>query len=175
MSLPGPGSQSPGQAGTGPEWGLSSLHCGTGGHRTGSGPAVAVWLACRGRAGAANGPSPRPLGAPEHRGPGGGPEPVPARASPRPAHTEPIQSRCAVLRYTKLTDAQVLARLLRVIEKEAVPYTDDGLEAIIFTAQGDMRQVCCSPGGPQSPGGAERSRAKPGYHLHSGCLSLCRR
>uniref|UniRef100_A0A8D1U218 Replication factor C subunit 2 n=2 Tax=Sus scrofa TaxID=9823 RepID=A0A8D1U218_PIG len=54
---------------------------------------------------------------------------------------EPIQSRCAVLRYTKLTDAQILARLLNVIEKEKVPYTDDGLEAIIFTAQGDMRQA----------------------------------
>ncbi|XP_051847912.1 replication factor C subunit 2 [Antechinus flavipes] len=54
---------------------------------------------------------------------------------------EPIQSRCAVLRYTKLTDAQVLARLMAVIEKEKVEYTDDGLEAIIFTAQGDMRQA----------------------------------
>lgn len=54
---------------------------------------------------------------------------------------EPIQSRCAVLRYTKLTDAQILARLLKIVEKEDVPYTDDGLEAIIFTAQGDMRQV----------------------------------
>ncbi|XP_029410898.1 replication factor C subunit 2 isoform X2 [Nannospalax galili] len=54
---------------------------------------------------------------------------------------EPIQSRCAVLRYTKLTDAQVLTRLMNVIEKEEVPYTDDGLEAIIFTAQGDMRQA----------------------------------
>lgn len=55
--------------------------------------------------------------------------------------SEPIQSRCAVLRYTKLTDAQILARLLKIVEKEDVPYTDDGLEAIIFTAQGDMRQV----------------------------------
>ncbi|XP_007468831.1 PREDICTED: replication factor C subunit 2 isoform X2 [Lipotes vexillifer] len=54
---------------------------------------------------------------------------------------EPIQSRCAVLRYTKLTDAQILARLLSVIEKERVQYTDDGLEAILFTAQGDMRQA----------------------------------
>ncbi|XP_014585417.2 replication factor C subunit 2 isoform X1 [Equus asinus] len=54
---------------------------------------------------------------------------------------EPIQSRCAVLRYTKLTDAQVLARLMTIIEKENVPYTDDGLEAIVFTAQGDMRQA----------------------------------
>uniref|UniRef100_A0A670ZQW9 Replication factor C subunit 2 n=1 Tax=Pseudonaja textilis TaxID=8673 RepID=A0A670ZQW9_PSETE len=54
---------------------------------------------------------------------------------------EPIQSRCAVLRYTKLTDAQILMRLMKIIAKENVQYTDDGLEAIIFTAQGDMRQV----------------------------------
>ncbi|KAJ8798750.1 hypothetical protein J1605_016553 [Eschrichtius robustus] len=54
---------------------------------------------------------------------------------------EPIQSRCAVLRYTKLTDGQILARLLNVIEKEKVQSTDDGLEAILFTAQGDMRQA----------------------------------
>ncbi|KAM9058060.1 replication factor C subunit 2 isoform 2-T2 [Megaptera novaeangliae] len=54
---------------------------------------------------------------------------------------EPIQSRCAVLRYTKLTDGQILARLLNVIEKEEVQSTDDGLEAILFTAQGDMRQA----------------------------------
>ena len=54
---------------------------------------------------------------------------------------EPIQSRCAVLRYSKLSDTQVLARLQDVLEKEAVSYADDGIEAIIFTAQGDMRQV----------------------------------
>ncbi|XP_063153703.1 replication factor C subunit 2 isoform X2 [Candoia aspera] len=54
---------------------------------------------------------------------------------------EPIQSRCAVLRYTKLTDAQILMRLMKIIDKENVQYTDDGLEAIIFTAQGDMRQA----------------------------------
>ncbi|XP_005988661.1 replication factor C subunit 2 isoform X2 [Latimeria chalumnae] len=54
---------------------------------------------------------------------------------------EPIQSRCAVLRYSKLTDAQVLARLMQVIEKENIQCTDDGLEAIVFTAQGDMRQA----------------------------------
>ena len=54
---------------------------------------------------------------------------------------EPIQSRCAMLRYTKLTDAQVLDRLLLVCEAEKVDYDDAGLEAIIFTAEGDMRQV----------------------------------
>lgn len=31
---------------------------------------------------------------------------------------EPIQSRCAVLRYTKLTDAQVLSRLLEICKRE---------------------------------------------------------
>ena len=54
---------------------------------------------------------------------------------------EPIQSRCAVLRYTKLTDAQVLARLQEVCQAEDVSFTDDGIEAVIFTAQGDMRQA----------------------------------
>ena len=34
--------------------------------------------------------------------------------------SEAIQSRCAVLRYSRLTDAQVLHRLLEVCEKEQV-------------------------------------------------------
>ncbi|KAG2200919.1 hypothetical protein INT47_003154 [Mucor saturninus] len=54
---------------------------------------------------------------------------------------EPLQSRCAVLRYEKLTDEQVLHRLLEICEKENVQYNDEGLEAIIFTADGDMRQA----------------------------------
>lgn len=54
---------------------------------------------------------------------------------------EPIQSRCAILRYSKLNDKQLLKRLLELCETENLSYTDDGLEAIIFTAQGDMRQA----------------------------------
>lgn len=54
---------------------------------------------------------------------------------------EPLQSRCAILRYSKLTDEQVLKRLLEIIKMENVQYTNDGLEAIIFTAEGDMRQA----------------------------------
>lgn len=53
-----------------------------------------------------------------------------------------MQSRCAILRYSRLTDAQLLKRLIEVCEKEKVAYNDEGLEAIIFTAEGDMRQVC---------------------------------
>ncbi|KAJ8686421.1 hypothetical protein QAD02_022215 [Eretmocerus hayati] len=54
---------------------------------------------------------------------------------------EPIQSRCAMVRYGKLSDAQILAKVLDVCAKENVSYTDDGLDAIVFTAQGDMRQA----------------------------------
>ena len=71
--------------------------------------------------------------------------------------TEPIQSRCAVLRYSKLSDAEILGRVQEICDKEKVmcfilsteiwidvlqvPCSDDGMEAIVFTAQGDMRQV----------------------------------
>lgn len=54
---------------------------------------------------------------------------------------EPIQSRAAILRYTRLADEQILVRLKQVCEMEQVSYTDDGLEAIIFTAEGDLRNA----------------------------------
>ncbi|PSN44416.1 Replication factor C subunit 2 [Blattella germanica] len=54
---------------------------------------------------------------------------------------EAIQSRCAMLRYGRLTDAQVLAKVLEICQKEQISYTEDGLEAVVFTAQGDMRQA----------------------------------
>ena len=54
---------------------------------------------------------------------------------------EAIQSRCAVLRFTRLSDAQILARLEEVVKAEGVDATESGLEAIIFTADGDMRQA----------------------------------
>ena len=71
---------------------------------------------------------------------------------------EPIQSRCAILRYAKLKDQEVLKRLLEICEMEKVSldtgckliephasvqveYNDDGLTALIFTSEGDMRQA----------------------------------
>lgn len=54
---------------------------------------------------------------------------------------EPLQSRCAILRYARLTDAQVVQRLLQVIEAEKVEYSEDGLAALVFSAEGDMRQA----------------------------------
>lgn len=54
---------------------------------------------------------------------------------------EPLQSRCAILRYNKLSDAEVLARLLEVAKAENVEFTSEGMQALIFTAEGDMRQA----------------------------------
>lgn len=54
---------------------------------------------------------------------------------------EPIQSRCAILRYARLSDEQVLARLMQVMELEGVDHDDEGLEALVFTAEGDMRNA----------------------------------
>ncbi len=54
---------------------------------------------------------------------------------------EPIQSRCAVLRFTRLLDAEVLLRLQQVASKENISYEMSGLEAIIFIAEGDMRNA----------------------------------
>ncbi|KAI6047977.1 P-loop containing nucleoside triphosphate hydrolase protein [Pisolithus marmoratus] len=54
---------------------------------------------------------------------------------------EPIQSRCAILRYSKLRDSEILKRLLEICEMEKVQYNDDGLTALVFTSEGDMRQA----------------------------------
>jgi replication factor C subunit 2/4 len=54
---------------------------------------------------------------------------------------EPLQSRCAIVRFSKLSDKEVLDRLVTVCQAESLAYTNDGLEAVIFTADGDMRQA----------------------------------
>eukprot|EP00527_Entomoneis_sp_CCMP2396_P002686 CAMPEP_0198142282 /NCGR_PEP_ID=MMETSP1443-20131203/5111_1 /TAXON_ID=186043 /ORGANISM="Entomoneis sp., Strain CCMP2396" /LENGTH=352 /DNA_ID=CAMNT_0043805253 /DNA_START=130 /DNA_END=1188 /DNA_ORIENTATION=+ len=54
---------------------------------------------------------------------------------------EAIQSRAAILRYSRLGNEQVLECLLRVCKAENIAYTDSGLEAILFTAEGDMRHA----------------------------------
>lgn len=54
---------------------------------------------------------------------------------------EAIQSRAAILRYSRLSHEQILSNLMKVSQLEEVPYTDDGMEAILFTAEGDMRHA----------------------------------
>jgi len=55
---------------------------------------------------------------------------------------EPIQSRCAILRYKKLEDKHILRRVKYVVAQEKITLcTDSGLEAILFVAGGDMRHA----------------------------------
>ena len=54
---------------------------------------------------------------------------------------EPLQSRCAILRYARLTDGQVVHRLMQIMEAETVEHSEDGLAALVFSAEGDMRQA----------------------------------
>lgn len=54
---------------------------------------------------------------------------------------EPLQSRCAILRYARLTDGQIVKRLLEVCRAERVEHSEDGVAALVFSAEGDMRQA----------------------------------
>ncbi|GAA5823541.1 hypothetical protein JCM11251_000672 [Rhodosporidiobolus azoricus] len=54
---------------------------------------------------------------------------------------EPIQSRCAILRYARLSDKELLRRLKEICEIEKVPHNEGGLTALVFTSEGDMRQA----------------------------------
>lgn len=54
---------------------------------------------------------------------------------------EAIQSRCAILRYGRLDDVQIAKRVQEVATMENITMTDSGLEAIVFTAEGDMRNA----------------------------------
>ncbi|CAG7946036.1 unnamed protein product [Penicillium salamii] len=54
---------------------------------------------------------------------------------------EPLQSRCAILRYARLTDAQVVKRLMQICDAEKVQHSEDGIAALVFSAEGDMRQA----------------------------------
>lgn len=54
---------------------------------------------------------------------------------------EPLQSRCAILRFARLSDGEVCKRLLEIMKEEDVKYSDDGLSALVYSAEGDMRQA----------------------------------
>eukprot|EP00494_Astrolonche_serrata_P024376 UN24634 len=55
---------------------------------------------------------------------------------------EPIQSRCCIIRYTRLTNSEVLKRLKFIIDaEEIVKYDHKGLDALLFVSEGDMRNA----------------------------------
>ncbi|MBN1133747.1 MAG: replication factor C small subunit [Methanosarcinaceae archaeon] len=54
---------------------------------------------------------------------------------------EPIQSRCAVYRFRPLSNDAVAARTRYIAKKEGLKVADDGIDAIKYVAQGDMRKA----------------------------------
>jgi replication factor C subunit 2/4 len=54
---------------------------------------------------------------------------------------EPIQSRCVILRFNRLSDNEMMKKLLEVSKEENVKIEPGGLDAILFTAEGDMRNA----------------------------------
>ncbi|RLF22250.1 MAG: replication factor C small subunit [Thermoprotei archaeon] len=67
---------------------------------------------------------------------------------------EPIQSRCAIFRFSMLSKEDVAERLKYIASQEGVTLTPEGLEAIWYVAGGDMRrainlmQAAAAYGGP---------------------------
>ncbi len=54
---------------------------------------------------------------------------------------DPIQSRCAVFRFRSVDREDIGAFLRRIGEEEGLDITDDGLEAILFICEGDLRKA----------------------------------
>lgn len=54
---------------------------------------------------------------------------------------EPIQSRCAVYRFTDLSDEAIEQQVREIIENEGINMTDEAISALVYTSNGDMRRA----------------------------------
>ncbi|WP_101295255.1 replication factor C small subunit [Halegenticoccus soli] len=54
---------------------------------------------------------------------------------------DPIQSRCAVFRFSPLSDEAVAAQTREIAESEGISLTEEGLDALVYAADGDMRRA----------------------------------
>lgn len=54
---------------------------------------------------------------------------------------EPIQSRCAVFRFRPLKPEAIREYLARIAKAEKLKITEDGMEALVYVSEGDMRRA----------------------------------
>ncbi|KXA98779.1 Replication factor C small subunit [candidate division MSBL1 archaeon SCGC-AAA259J03] len=54
---------------------------------------------------------------------------------------EPIQSRCAVFRFKRLAEEDIGRVLKKIAREEEIKLKDDGIEAIIYVSEGDLRRA----------------------------------
>ncbi len=52
-----------------------------------------------------------------------------------------IQSKCSIIRFPLCTEEQIRDNLLKIIKAENIKYDEDGIKALIYSTQGDMRQA----------------------------------
>jgi replication factor C small subunit len=54
---------------------------------------------------------------------------------------EPIQSRCALFRFTPLPDGKIVENLHRIAKNEGLKFTESGLKSVVEVAEGDLRKA----------------------------------
>jgi replication factor C small subunit len=54
---------------------------------------------------------------------------------------DPIQSRCAVFRFSPIADEAIAARIEEIAEAEGIETTAEGIDALVYAAAGDMRRA----------------------------------
>jgi DNA polymerase III delta prime subunit len=54
---------------------------------------------------------------------------------------DPIQSRCAVFRFSQLGDEAIAEQIRIIAEEEGIELTEDGIDALVYAADGDMRKA----------------------------------
>ncbi len=54
---------------------------------------------------------------------------------------EPIQSRCALFRFSRLSKEDIVGMLKFISKNEGVELKDDGVEAVLYVSEGDLRKA----------------------------------
>jgi DNA polymerase III delta prime subunit len=54
---------------------------------------------------------------------------------------DPIQSRCAVFRFSPLSDHAVRSQIEEIADTEGIETTEEGVDALVYYANGDMRRA----------------------------------
>jgi replication factor C small subunit len=54
---------------------------------------------------------------------------------------EPIQSRCAVFKFTRISEKEVITHLKEIAKKEKIKADEDGIKAIFDYTEGDLRHA----------------------------------
>jgi len=54
---------------------------------------------------------------------------------------EPIQSRCALFRFTPLADEKIVEYLHHIAKNEGLKFTETGLKSVVEVAEGDLRKA----------------------------------